>query len=108
MVARSLHAYSRTPTQTIVPVCGITRSRYLQGSRGTLQRRNARIGLVYLRVPSRTFAFELTRDANRLAAVTAVDIWLPTTTTTTTTTTTIASAYMLENARDAPFTVLHF
>jgi len=52
-VMRSLRAYSHTPTQTIVLVCGITRSRYLLGgSRGALQRRNACVGLVYLRIPS--------------------------------------------------------
>lgn len=49
---QSLHAYSHTSTQTIVSVCGITRSRYLlEGSRGALQRRNACVGLVYLRIP---------------------------------------------------------
>lgn len=63
--------------QTIVPVCGITRSRYLQGSHGALQRRNARVGLIYL---SHTFAFELTHDAKSprcFPATAAIDVRLP-------------------------------
>lgn len=67
--AESPFAYSRTPTQTIVPVCGITRSRYLQASRGALQRRNARSLLSrmpsYLDLPRRVAPVELAIDDRR-------------------------------------------